>query len=621
MIGSMPQRCLGGTLAVIVVALLATPSGASGAGATYEVLQCHAQNRGIADARIVEPRAYGISVGCADPGAENSMRIISRLGAAKGSAGRIRWVAPNQAGFTRVRVEAKLRRDNGHYSRLYMADAEGRETRRIAFGDGLPGAFNSETWDGQREEQFVAELGCDERAGCLQSNTAKTWIREVKLELADFADPTILIDGSLFGSGWHRGEREVTFRGEDSGSGLGELAVTVNGSRLGSVPGTCAGVIPGSGLASRLRPCLGEISATTLQPSTHEPPFHDGQNTVAVCAHDFAGNETCEKRQIAVDNAAPTLAFTNVQDPEDPELIQAPVSDANSGVAGGEISYRAAGQTLWQPLETILESGVLRARVDSSADPSGTYEFRALATDVAGNRVETTKRVDGLEKRLEFPLKSGVELHAALQPGGSKRMTIGYGRRSLVAGRLTAASGAPIAGQEVVVVEFFGEGALIRERITRVLTDAQGDWQTRLPAGPSRQVTASYGGSQRYLSESVVGGRLAVRTRASLRRSKGRVPEGGRVVFRGKLGRLGARIPTGGKLLELQVKQAPRTWQTVGEGFRSRDSGRYRVPYRFGNFYQYDVRFKFRLKVAREANWPYKAPVRSRARKVTVLDH
>ena len=43
--------------------------------------------------------------------------------------------------------------------------------------------------------------------------------------------------------------------------------------------------------------------------------------------------------------------------------------------------------------------------------------------------------------------------------------------------------------------------------------------------------------------------------------------------------------------------------------------------YRFGRFYRKDYTFKFRVKVAREQGWPYRAPVSSRTRKVTVKAH
>ncbi len=607
-------------LAGAITASLLLPQAALSAGATYDVVQCHPLNRSHADAQLHEPRPYGITTACAEAASENAIQINNRLRAEKGREGSVRWIAPEATGFVGIRVEAKLRRAAGHYARLFMADEFGREVRRIATGDGSPGAFHVESWDGARQAQLVAVLGCDEDKGCDESNAAKTWVRSVRMTLADYADPEVAVSGSLLGGGWRRGEQVVDYSVDDVGSGARELFIRVNGVEITRTAGTCDGVIPGSAQAATLGPCEPEITTQTVSASTLAAPFRDGNNTVSVCASDFAGNETCEVRAVQVDNGTPTLGFTNAQDPADPELIHAVVSDAHSGVEGGQIFYRAEGAATWIPLDTVLTGGELQARVDSTSVLPGIYEFRALATDVAGNVVETTRRQDGLQMRLEFPLKAGVDLTAVLEPGGSKRMTIRYGKRSRVAGILREASGKPIPDQEVVVTEFFGEGALIRERITNVQTDDRGHWHTRLPAGPSRRVTATYAGTQRYLSTQALGGRLAVRTKASLRTSKSRVPEGGRVVFRGKLGRLGARIPTGGKLLELQVKQDKNTYQTVGQGFRSKPSGRYRIAYRFGRFYQYDVRFRFRVKVAREADWPYKAPVRSRARAITVLD-
>ncbi|MDQ3759609.1 MAG: carboxypeptidase-like regulatory domain-containing protein, partial [Actinomycetota bacterium] len=548
-----------------------------------------------------------------------AIRINSRFGAANGTVGLVRWVAPPETGFVYVRSEAKLRRGSGHFSRIFMADAEGRETERIATGDNSAGAFRAEEWRGTRQEQFVAALGCDERSGCPVDEAAKTWVRSVRMELADYADPEVSTSGSLVEPGWKRGEHALSFSSTDVGSGLASLDVTVNGSSLSAIAGDCSGEIAGTNLASRLVPCS-EAARGNVAPSTASLPFHDGSNLLETCGTDFAGNRTCKTRQVQVDNTAPALRFTDAQDPEDPELIRAPVSDTYSGVANGAIYYRAAGATIWQPLETVLVGNELQARVDSTAVPPGTYEFRAVASDVAGNPTETTLREDGLEKQLEFPLKAGVILDAALAEGGSRRATIDYGRRSETKGILRDASGEPLQGQEIVVTEFFGEGALIRERVSRVLTDERGRWRSMLPPGPSRTVSATYEGTQRYLPETTSGGRLAVRTKATFRPSRRALPEGERVVFRGRLGRLGARVPNGGKLLELQVKQDRKQFQTVGEGFRSRSNGRFAMAYRFGRFYSDDVRFKFRVKVAREADWPYKAPVRSNARTVTVKD-
>jgi len=591
----------------------------AGAGGTYQVVQCHPDNRSRGDLEIHEPRAYGITTACDDAAMDHAIQINTRLNATKGREGSVRWIAPEATAFVRVRTEAKLRRAQGHHARVFMADAAGRETHRLGTGDGSPSPFKVVTWDGPRQEQFVATLGCERAEGCEVTSEAKTWIRDVKMTLVDTEDPEVAAGGSLLAPGWKRGSEDVTVMGDDVGSGLSRVIVHVNGTELTHAAGECPGVIAGSGAASRLRPCVSE-ALTSLAVHTTDSPFHNGRNAASICGFDFAGNPTCDERDVLVDNAVPNLAFTSAQDPNDPELIHAVVTDPHSGVADGQIFYRAEGSPTWQPLETRLIGGELQARVDSTTVPAGIYEFRALATDVAGNQVETTRRQDGLSMRLGFPLKAGVDLTAGLEPGGAERLTVRYGRKSRVSGVLREAGGGRIPGQEIVVEEFFGQGALIRERISRVTTDARGRWQSRLPAGPSRRVTASYAGTQRYLSTETLGGKLAVRTKASLRTSKSKVPEGGKVVFRGRLGRLGARIPAGGKLLELQVKQDRNTYQTVGQGFRSKASGRYRVPYRFGRFYQYDVRFRFRVKVAREADWPYKAPVRSRVRAVTVLD-
>ena len=324
-----------------------------------------------------------------------------------------------------------------------------------------------------------------------------------------------------------------------------------------------------------------------------------------------------DRQTVRVDNTAPALTFMSPQDPHDPELIRATVSDRTSGVSSGQIFYRPVGQTSWRPLDTRLRSGKLQARIDSTIDPPGDYEFMARAGDVAGNVAQTTTRADGRPMVLAFPLKSGVRLSAHLVPGGASRMTIGYGHRSKVAGQLVDASGKPLAHQEVTVIEHFPDGALINRRVRSVETDSDGLWGERLPPGPSRWITARFDGTLRYLPKGVKAGRLRVRTKATFHLSRRRVPEGRRVVFRGRVAHRAARIPAGGKLIELQVKDGSR-WDTVRQAFYTRGNGRYKLRYRFARFYTSDVSYRFRIKVLREHGWPYKAPVKSRSRKLVV---
>ena len=48
-----------------------------------------------------------------------------------------------------------------------------------------------------------------------------------------------------------------------------------------------------------------------VAPDTRSAPFHDGANPIAICAVDFAGDETCQSQVVYVDNTPPALAFAN----------------------------------------------------------------------------------------------------------------------------------------------------------------------------------------------------------------------------------------------------------------------------------------------------------------------
>jgi type II secretory pathway pseudopilin PulG len=609
---------------VCALAVLGLLSGAAspawGAGATYTVVQCDALNRSH-QATLAANLAYDARSFCPNSAQEHSIQVNNTASAGHSRFGTASWLVPSSAlGIVAVDVEGKLRRDHGHRSRLYMADDDGNETIRVATGDTGPTGFDHHTWSGVRQEAFVANLSCGEPDGCPQSDLAKTWVRSVELTLADYADPAFGdVSGSLVDGGWLRGSHGLFATASDAGSGTTRVVTRVNGTELAFASGSCLGIAAGTSLANRLSPCSAGAQLARSAVNTAESPFADGPNAVSVCAMDFAGNETCESRTVQIDNTRPALGFANSQDPRDPDLIRAPVSDTHSGIASGHMWFRPVGFSTWQPLETTIESGELRARIDSAAEPAGEYEFMAEATDVAGNHVETTRKQNGQEMQLTFPLRAGVELTANLEPGGARRQTVAYGRDSRVAGRLFNTEGTPLRNQDVTVVEYFGEGALIDRRIRTVTTDAQGRWSSKLPAGPSRTVTAHFGGDSRYLAAQQAAGTLQVRSNASFRTSRSRIPEGERIVFKGKVGHVGARIPIGGKLIELQVREGADRWNTVREAFYTKPNGRYRLAYRFGRFYLADAVFRFRAKVAREQGWPYKAPAQSRSRRVTVL--
>lgn len=599
-----------------VASVVIPAASAQAAGGTYDVVFCSSLNRDLGGT-VEKANVYSARDYCAEPTEDFAFKINNVERALEGRSAEVFWEAEPPLAIVAAQAEAKLRRAAGYHARLYTADERGRLTHLVATGSTDGGDYTPYSWTGTPQPAFYADLVCVRSPSCAPSDQAKTLVRDLRFTVADYADPEVEVDGSLYGGGWLRGEARSTLRTSDLGSGIARLQLLVDGEDVRSEEGVCPGVTPASSVARSMTPCVENRSMEVLIDTTADP-FEDGVNFVSGCAMDFASNEVCRESVVRIDNHPPSLTFPVSQDPEDPELITVPALDEHSGVASGQILFRAVGATDWRPLLTQRLPGRLTARVDSAAEPPGTYEFIARAGDVAGNSAETTLREDGTPMRLEFPLRSGVELSAHLEPGGSRRTAVAYGRNARVEGRLTDAAGTPMPGQEIVVDEDFGEGALIDHRVRTVVTDEAGRWSSRAPAGPSRTVTAAYAGDQRYLADEAAAGRLVVRSRASLRLTRNRVPEGRATAFVGRIGRLGARVPPRGKLIQLQYQEpGSGRWFTVRNPFHTRSNGRYRFRYEFGTHYVTNVAIRFRLRVPPEYDWPYR-PSRSRARRVIV---
>jgi hypothetical protein len=604
-------------LALATIGGLASAAPATAAGGTYDVVQCHPLHRGIPDAKITDNAAYAVRQGCPDEDSDHAIRIDNIGAASDGQAGRVRWNAPPGTGIVAVTLGVRLRRDGGHKARVYMADGQLRETARVATGTNSGTGWISESWSGPAQDQLVVSLQCDDPADCRESDAAKAWARNIRITLKDFEDPEVEVGGTLLGGGWLRGTHSLSIGASDVGAGTRDLTARMDDTNLLGTGSDCE-PLADTNLWHRLTPC-GSARSGQGSIDTAAAPRPNGHMTLHVCAFDPADNQTCSSHSLRLDNSAPALSFSATQDPNDPELIKVLAEDPHSGIAHGTIAYRAVGATDWTPLATQRGPSELVARVDSASEPPGEYEFMVEATDVAGNQASTTLREDGTPMRLSFPLRSGVDLEARLKPGGGAVQNLEYGEASRAAGRLTTAAGDPMAGEEVVVDEYFGEGALIDHRIRTVVTDENGRWSSKLPAGPSRSVTATYGGDQRYLDASEAVGRLSVQTGARFATSRARVPEGKKLTFEGRVGRKGARIPSRGKLIQLQYHDpTSKRWFTVRNAFYTNSRGHYRFGYRFGRHYLEDVKIRFRLRVMPESNWPYK-PVNTRARRVIVV--
>ena len=185
-------------------------------------------------------------------------------------------------------------------------------------------------------------------------------------------------------------------------------------------------------------------------------------------------------------------------------------------------------------------------------------------------------------------------------------------------GFLLKPDGSPVADQQVVIREEFDDGSLVQRRTDRARTAADGSFHSKLPGGPSRSITVRYPGSPQYQADRARELDYNVRSRVSLN-AQARVKAGDSARFRGKVGRYFARLPAGGKLVELQYKKRAKTWNTAKEAVGTNRKGAISLGYRFRRYYTQPVTFVFRLKVTRESRWPYRLPATSKSVAVTVV--
>ncbi|MFN8114178.1 MAG: hypothetical protein U0R51_13390 [Solirubrobacterales bacterium] len=610
---------IAGTLSLaLLAAWLSPPSAAAG---TYEVVQCDRANREFADAAFdrVNGGDYGFLYRCEEDEDANSLQIRPITGSPKGRYGRISWSAPEGARITGVDVEARLRDDAGHEASLSFLGDSGSTAGTIASGRDSATGFvevHRELGDGGRAG-FAANLECAAGGGCATSEQAKAWVRSVHLTVSDRRVPTIVPGGSLSAPGWHRGTGAVGAVASDLGSGVRRVEVSVNGRTIAPTRSIPCEVVAGSAKVRRMRPCP-PAYAVQAATDTTSAPFADGPNTLRVCALDYgAGAEPgCAARTVYVDNSPPELAFSDHQDPEDPELIRAAASDPHSGLVAWSLAYRPRSGGAWRELPTQRVGNELQARVDSSSERPGPYVFRALAADRAGNYALTTSRADGSDMVLDFPLRERTRIRAGV--GGRTDAEVAYGSRPRFEAVLRDASGRPVDDAEVEVVERFAAGSSLEPAGRTLTTDGRGRVRTRLTRGPSRTIVVRWAGSRRYLGAESDPVAVDVRGEARIDRVRRNVRAGRRVVFRGSIGALGAALPHG-KLVELQVRgSGVRRYRTVGHAFRTDRRGHWRMRYRFDRFYTEPARFRFRLRVPRERRWPYVAPALSRPRGLTV---
>lgn len=95
-------------------------------------------------------------------------------------------------------------------------------------------------------------------------------------------------------------------------------------------------------------------------------------------------------RDVLVDNLAPTVTMVDPGTPlSGTRTLETTPGDAHSGVAQVVVQAAVAGTSTWTTLCTVT-AAPYSCRYDTTRLTDGTYSFRAVATDVAGNSTTST---------------------------------------------------------------------------------------------------------------------------------------------------------------------------------------------------------------------------------------
>jgi len=608
--------------------------------------------------------AYCATPSNADPFDGVHMKSFVRPGQAPTVSGsryaRWRWVAPSGTGIVKAQgtwwhtlhdgFEHRLGTTDGAGSfHVFAADSRTNTTLR---------SFVAGFSDPRRTFQSRLLCARAQSKHCDLSPTSWSSVRAVTLTLEDNGHPGASLGGELLDGGWRRGMQSVSVGAGDGGSGVRFSGTSVDGNGMAETEFDCAkAMIGGSWHATKMQPCGNSVSATQRIDTRS---LSDGSHSVYNCSRDFAGNVGCTGvRSFLVDNNPPAIAFDTDDEAAGSGAFVARAVDAHSGPVSGAIFYRRAGVPAWTELETELreeESGVATLRAELAVDlvEPGLYELRAEGGDAAGNETSTTQRSDGAEMTLKIepppppppppppaqtkppappagpgqsekgseleprPRRVRTRLFGRLKRGRrlEPRLTVRFGTRAKLVGRLVRADGAGLAGRKLLVVSRPSRGALAKVRRRSVVTGRRGGFRIGLPAGPSRRLAVRFGGDAGLAPSRRPDLALRVRGGVLLRLAKRRLRTGQLLRIGGRVRARGTALPRRGKLVAIQYFEADtRRWRPVLVT-RSDRAGRFRARYRF-RYVTGTARIRLRAVALPEEGWPY-APGASRPRLVRV---
>lgn len=393
-----------------------------------------------------------------------------------------------------------------------------------------------------------------------------------------------VLGGTLFGGGWLRGTVQGTWSATDAGGGVRRANLQISGQPDNVDAASCAINPNDMSSYSRKVPCPTQASGAFTLNST---ALADGQHVANVVAADVGDNEATTSTNLRVDNTPPgpplnihltsqTGDRVNVAWGLPPQAPGSPIA-AYRYKLGSAPTSPGDGQ--------LVQSGSLTG-LGNLQIPAGTSKLYVWLRDEAGNTGDPTKAA-AIDLTFTPPTGVGGQGGTRCLINGeptvpkatllarfknlkntARSMTLPFGKRVRVRGRLTASTGTAIRNAKVRAFiryqdtkEFIDRGGT---RTRQILTLSHGNFTYIAPIGAARTVRFTYFNCENSTAP-IATAFLALKVRAALQLRVDRIHHdvGDSVGFHGRL--LGQPFPT--KSIQIAIQRrgpGGGRWQTVG---------------------------------------------------------
>jgi hypothetical protein len=186
--------------------------------------------------------------------------------------------------------------------------------------------------------------------------------------------------------------------------------------------------------------------------------------------------------------------------------------------------------------------------------------------------------------------------------GNRSRRSVGYGKSARISGRLTDATGAPISGAAIQVLDrALSTGTRYAQRL-ELTTDANGRFSVTPGPGAARAIRFEYRSRRLQATANAAAGvELRVAARSTLAVSPARVRPRGTIRVSGRL--RGLPLPRSGKVVDLQAFEGGR-WRTFDTVRARGRRGAFSTHYRFLRAGS-GASFLIRARIRRDDSYPY----------------